>query len=287
MNTNYSNGPVYPSPYTQNQRLSYQQLPAAAPTPGSNNLITTSAPSVSHTLPPISSGDYGSSLGNDMLGTRAQPLQPSLMTAEPNPMGQQAPTPIYGPTSTTFFSGSGPVGAYSQAGLTSQTYRSAPQNFSVAPQANQSYPPVPRSGRLPDLRPMPINTMSDFRATTSSNSTPPGSASRSTDDGAQPIHVVGSQGRRGILPSVAGRPVAVADDGVNGSKNAANPIKDASGKYPCEHCAKTYLHAKHLKRHMLRRKSPSRPIAHPVLIHDRYGYPTLHLRSLSRYLFPQ
>lgn len=30
------------------------------------------------------------------------------------------------------------------------------------------------------------------------------------------------------------------------------PQKDADGKYPCPHCNKTYLHAKHLKRHLLR-----------------------------------
>ncbi|KAI7520336.1 hypothetical protein KC317_g22415, partial [Hortaea werneckii] len=30
------------------------------------------------------------------------------------------------------------------------------------------------------------------------------------------------------------------------------PQKDADGKYPCPHCNKTYLHAKHLRRHLLR-----------------------------------
>ena len=32
------------------------------------------------------------------------------------------------------------------------------------------------------------------------------------------------------------------------------PAKDADGKFPCPHCNKTYLHAKHLKRHLLRRE---------------------------------
>ncbi|KAI4244163.1 MAG: hypothetical protein L6R40_003147 [Gallowayella cf. fulva] len=50
----------------------------------------------------------------------------------------------------------------------------------------------------------------------------------------QPIHVVGSQGRRGA------------------PKAAPVPVKDSEGKFPCEHCNKNYLHAKHLKRHMLR-----------------------------------
>jgi len=68
----------------------------------------------------------------------------------------------------------------------------------------------------------------------------------------QPTHVVGSQGRRGILPSAPGRPAAPT--GTGASKNAVIPQKDADGKFPCPHCTKTYLHAKHLKRHLLRRK---------------------------------
>jgi hypothetical protein len=65
--------------------------------------------------------------------------------------------------------------------------------------------------------------------------------------------VVGSQGRRGILPSVPGR--AAVTNGVNGAaKSTTIPAKDADGKFPCPHCNKTYLHAKHLKRHLLRRE---------------------------------
>ena len=69
-------------------------------------------------------------------------------------------------------------------------------------------------------------------------------------------HVVGSQGRRGILPSAPGRP-PVTQNGLNGSpKGGQIPQKDADGKFPCPNCTKTYLHAKHLKRHMLRREPP-------------------------------
>jgi hypothetical protein len=65
--------------------------------------------------------------------------------------------------------------------------------------------------------------------------------------------VVGSQGRRGILPSVPGRAAVALPNGVNGTaKSATIPVKDADGKFPCPHCNKTYLHAKHLKRHLLR-----------------------------------
>ncbi|KAJ3552787.1 hypothetical protein NPX13_g11034 [Xylaria arbuscula] len=69
-------------------------------------------------------------------------------------------------------------------------------------------------------------------------------------DTEQPTHVVGSQGRRGILPSAPGRPAAPT--GTGASKNTVIPQKDADGKFPCPHCTKTYLHAKHLKRHLLR-----------------------------------
>jgi hypothetical protein len=42
-------------------------------------------------------------------------------------------------------------------------------------------------------------------------------------------------------------------NGVNGTaKSTTIPAKDADGKFPCPHCNKTYLHAKHLKRHLLR-----------------------------------
>jgi hypothetical protein len=68
-----------------------------------------------------------------------------------------------------------------------------------------------------------------------------------------PTHVVGSQGRRGILPSAPGRPNAPAQ-GSSQSTKSMIPQKDADGKFPCPHCNKTYLHAKHLKRHLLRRK---------------------------------
>ncbi|KAL8754164.1 MAG: hypothetical protein Q9184_005201 [Pyrenodesmia sp. 2 TL-2023] len=68
----------------------------------------------------------------------------------------------------------------------------------------------------------------------------------------QPTHVVGSQGRRGILPSATGRPAAVVNGSAANQKPASTPAKDSEGKFPCEHCHKNYLHAKHLKRHLLR-----------------------------------
>lgn len=79
-----------------------------------------------------------------------------------------------------------------------------------------------------------------------------GQAPSFMQDEQQPTHVVGSQGRRGILPSAPGRPNPPAQ-GTGTTAKSMIPQKDADGKYPCPHCNKTYLHAKHLKRHLLRR----------------------------------
>ncbi|CAJ2508637.1 Uu.00g136630.m01.CDS01 [Anthostomella pinea] len=69
-------------------------------------------------------------------------------------------------------------------------------------------------------------------------------------DAQQATHIVKPQGRRGILPNAAGR--AATPTGTGTSENTVTPQKDADGKFPCPHCTKTYLHAKHLKRHLLR-----------------------------------
>lgn len=67
----------------------------------------------------------------------------------------------------------------------------------------------------------------------------------------EPTHVVGQQGRRGVLPTHPGRPAPAA------GKTTATATKNAEGKYECPHCNKTYLHLKHLKRHLLRREFSS------------------------------
>src|SRR5258706_422283 len=60
---------------------------------------------------------------------------------------------------------------------------------------------------------------------------------------------------RVIHPSAPGRPAVGTTGSGSASKSALIPAKDADGKYRCPHCTKTYLHAKHLKRHLLRRES--------------------------------
>jgi len=110
-------------------------------------------------------------------------------------------------------------------------------------------------GRLPEILPMPANNYTN-------QMTPFPSFGAQTNNGTQaqymakdpePTHVVGSQGRRGVLPSDPGRAAPPAPGSVTANKSMI-PAKDADGKYPCPHCNKSYLHAKHLKRHLLRRR---------------------------------
>ena len=116
---------------------------------------------------------------------------------------------------------------------------------------------------FPQIRPMPSP------ATTQGHSMPTnyapnagygyGTSTDEQDPQHTRTHVVGSQGRRGILPSDEGRPAAVASNGNSTAKPTVIPQKDADGKFPCPHCQKTYLHGKHLKRHLLRRKQTKSP----------------------------
>ncbi|PNY22150.1 Zinc finger protein klf1 [Tolypocladium capitatum] len=117
----------------------------------------------------------------------------------------------------------------------------------------QPIAPAPAGGRGPPvLRPMPPGGIMPQPGVSSPYG--PGSLMQPNpvlQDPEQPTHVVGSQGRRGILPSAPGRPAAPAA-GTGAAKSTVIPVKDADGKFPCPHCTKTYLHAKHLKRHLLR-----------------------------------
>ena len=125
---------------------------------------------------------------------------------------------------------------------------SHPQAIAPAPAQNRNMPQP--------LRPMPPNGLhngmqQNMHSPYGQNNNFMQSGMMDTNE--PPTHVVGSQGRRGILPSAPGRP-AVTATGPGSTKNAMIPPKDADGKFPCPHCTKTYLHAKHLKRHLLRRK---------------------------------
>lgn len=186
---------------------------------------------------PASTHDvYASSAAPIMPHATVGSLPPSSFLSHPNPQAQQAQH--------------------------SQPY---PPPHSVLPPASsaQSYPqpiaPAPPRDRRADYSGMPSGAFSygDGKGGQWVNPDPVAGA-----NGASPYapkdaprtQVVGSQGRRGILPSVPGRATPVTN-GVNGTaaKNTTIPAKDADGKFPCPHCNKTYLHAKHLKRHLLRR----------------------------------
>ncbi|KAF2219638.1 hypothetical protein BDZ85DRAFT_285058 [Elsinoe ampelina] len=116
----------------------------------------------------------------------------------------------------------------------------------------------PPANRLQDIRPMPPgggsfnSPISPFPAFNNATAmAQQGQHQYIPSQESEPTHVVGSQGRRGILPSVPGR--APAPTSINTvSAKSLIPTKDADGKFPCPHCNKTYLHAKHLKRHLLR-----------------------------------
>ena len=146
---------------------------------------------------------------------------------------------------------------YQQQQQPAQTYRTSSSMMSQSSTA-MSHPqpiaPAPAQNRLPQaLRPMPPNmnmAPSSLSPYGHNNMLSQPSMMQEIEP---PTHVVGSQGRRGILPSAPGRP-AVTATGTGSTKNAMIPAKDADGKFPCPHCTKTYLHAKHLKRHLLRRK---------------------------------
>jgi hypothetical protein len=129
------------------------------------------------------------------------------------------------------------------------TAASHPQPIAPAPSPGGRVPPV--------LRPMPAGGVMPQQGLNSPYSQSPLMPQPPVlSESEQPTHVVGSQGRRGILPSAPGRPAPPAPG--SGPAKPQVPQKDADGKFPCPHCTKTYLHAKHLKRHLLRRKTSSR-----------------------------
>ena len=168
---------------------------------------------------------------------------PTTMTSLADPIGQTfAP---YAPTANTYFNTQMNFGSPAQPHHPVQ--KSRPPSLNVLSPL-PPYTSAPSQNRLADLAPAPPRE--------GNPPVPFGNTSNpaKSEDEPQPTHVVGSQGRRGILPSAAGRPEAVPGDNQSSQKGAPTPAKDSDGKFPCPHCNKNYLHAKHLKRHLLRRK---------------------------------
>ncbi|KAK5237739.1 hypothetical protein LTR99_000360 [Exophiala xenobiotica] len=209
--------------------INYSQLPPAGqnymPQQYRNELPRyTSAPSNAPVPSPTPDNRYNSQMNpQGSMGA----LPPTSMLPSPHQQPQQQPP--------------------QQQQQSHQAYHQQPPPRQTYPQPLAPAPPRPNIDSIAQGYPHPDNRQQPWSGAESM----PG---MTTDVGRDPTrtHVVGSQGRRGILPSAPGRP-PVMPNGVNGSpKSNAVPQKDADGKFPCPNCTKTYLHAKHLKRHMLR-----------------------------------
>ena len=203
-------------------------------------------------LPPIQPHQSQSSQGHSYMPQQYRPEQqryPNTSAAAPYGSDRYSYQPSQGGPGSAILPQPGP-GSYQP----SHTY-TPPSSVS------QSYPqriaPAPPRDRPGEMNPMgnPAYNSADGRPMWTGNEAGPNVGNDPSKD--QRTHVVGSQGRRGILPSAPGRAPAVTN-GANGQKSNAIPAKDADGKFPCPNCNKTYLHAKHLKRHLLRRKFPVR-----------------------------
>ena len=249
MNQQFSNSSIYP-PTTYPP--SHQQ-PALPSRPQSHGAPQQNLPTA-HTLPPLNSANHAAAPfgSSDTYPTRTQSLQSSLITSPQEQVSQAAPYPVYAPTSNTFYTGNG--ANFSQPSQNQQLHQQS-RTSSANGLPQPVYTSAPTQGRLPNLQPMPPRGNGKPSLSLGTHMSQLNAAQEQ-----QPTHVVGSQGRRGILPSAAGRPAAVAGANTSGQKAAPTPPKDAEGKYPCPHCTKNYLHAKHLKRHLLRREYP--PLGH-------------------------
>ncbi|EMC93507.1 hypothetical protein BAUCODRAFT_125366 [Baudoinia panamericana UAMH 10762] len=146
--------------------------------------------------------------------------------------------------------------AHTQGGMLPPSSFAQPYNLAQSnmypSSTGASLPSSTATQGLPSLRPMPpggaVGPMNGLPSLTGATQLGQQSSFGQQGDDA-PTHVVGSQGRRGVLPTAPGRPNPPAQ-GATGKSMI--PQKDADGKFPCPHCNKTYLHAKHLKRHLLR-----------------------------------
>lgn len=257
--------------YNNNGLTSSNGLPGVSP----HQLQHNTALAANHTLPPLQaqqhatmSNNYGSNPGTPR--TPATPHTPgasNMMNSYPaGQMGQQQQQrysmPGYSQPQQQMYAASRPMAPQSSTAM-------APQALAPAPNGRVQH----------NIRPMPPNG----QHLQNSMSSPYGQGMMGQPAmmmEEQPTHVVGSQGRRGILPSAPGRPPVGA---TTGAKGTVVPQKDADGKFPCPHCTKTYLHAKHLKRHLLRReyREPDRIF---FLTFSRYWRPTIHVRPLPRHV---
>ena len=246
MDTRFPSGVVYAPSLPPNRQLatssSSHSQPYQLPQPSLSN---------PQALPSLPSQSYSQGFSNDPFVQRIQSSQPPFASAN---------TPAVS-HATTFSSYIAPYAG--QQNSYAQPIRSfqPSQAYSSQPTTTQPYPafksPVPLQVRRPqELRPMPAGGLNEQPQLSpySNGSSVSHLASLQSNRRPQPTHVVGSQGRRGILPSAVGRPPALGNEDNAAQKSASIPPKDSEGKFPCPYCTKNYLHAKHLKRHLLRRE---------------------------------
>ncbi|KAF2762975.1 hypothetical protein EJ05DRAFT_516422 [Pseudovirgaria hyperparasitica] len=193
-------------------------------------------PGSMHTLPPLNgSNQYPPMYGQQGPGSNPQtPLPPHTTGSSAGSIPSMSAHPPLRPLQPSI--GSMTYPPYSSA-------QSSPYPTSTAP--GQQIAPAPMSGGpMQELRPMPPNQLAMPHYGGHALMSQQQHMGNQQDQ--EPIHVVGQQGRRGVLPTVPGRTPPSA------GKPATNPTKNADNKFECPHCNKTYLHLKHLKRHLLR-----------------------------------
>lgn len=123
----------------------------------------------------------------------------------------------------------------------------------------QRYPqpiaPAPPRDRRPDFNGLPLGAFGycDGNGWGMTPNVPDSTGSLHAKE-QQCTPVVGPQGHRAMLPIVPRRATPVSNRANDTAKSTIIPVKEAHGKFPCPHCHRTYLHAKHLKRHILRRE---------------------------------
>ena len=246
MDTHYGYTPVYAPTQPPEHRHGFTPVSTAFSSSGPNLSAYTT------TLPPLSQG-YSSHYSNDQSSYSAQTSQASYTSSNATSSSHSGSYLTYASQVPTHYHAQ-PTYTHTPRHLPSAQDYSTIGNQGALHHAYSSA--STQSGKLADIRPMPAGGARDRPLGSSSQRVPiyPSLSQVSTSQHGQPTHVVGSQGRRGILPSEDGRPIAVED---NSSKAASTGLrKDPDdGKWPCEHCNKRYLHAKHLKRHLLRRWS--------------------------------
>ncbi|KAI4198421.1 MAG: hypothetical protein LQ350_005281 [Teloschistes chrysophthalmus] len=266
MDSRYASHPPIPD-HSRSYAPTSRQPPASSYTSSHRVPLTSIAPL--QTLPPLAQHHSQYTYPNSPHAQRGQG------TLAPEEQNFAAAGPLYTSNTTTQL----PPHTYPSTTRTNQSPTSyTPQSWAQYPPGNTaSYPSYNASNvtQLPNLLPMPNGHLNQHNVGVQpSPGFPAGPHYGSHQQQSQyhqstpeqqhqalpqhrplaPTHVVGSQGRRGILPSAVGRPAAQPNAAMPGQRSATTPTKDAEGKFPCEHCNKNYLHAKHLKRHMLRRE---------------------------------